>query len=72
MHNKIMTIDNQLENEKLQYAINREAEKMSALPSSKTNQYEQLTGREILQSNEKKKKKQNKLNLQRKTKLRRN
>ena len=54
MHNKIMTIDNQLENEKLQCAINREAEKMSALPSSKTNHYEELTGREILQSNEKK------------------
>ena len=59
-----MTIDDQIEDEKLQYDINREAAKISALSSGKINKYEYLTGEEILPSNQqKKKKKQSKLNL---------
>ena len=34
-----MTIDDQIKDEKLQYDINREAGKISALFSSKTNKY---------------------------------
>ena len=37
-------IDNHIEDEKLQYNINREAAKISALPSGKINKYEHLTG----------------------------
>ena len=48
-----MTIDNQIRGEKLQYDINREAAKISALSSSKFNKYEYLTGEEILPSNQK-------------------
>ena len=48
-----MTIDDQIEDEKLQYDINREAAKTSALSSGKTNKYEYLTGEEILPSNQK-------------------
>ena len=40
-----MTINDQIENEKLQYDINREAAKISALTSGKTNKYEYLTGK---------------------------
>ena len=39
-----MTIDDQIEDEKLQYDINREDAKISALSSSKINKYEYLTG----------------------------
>ena len=39
--------------EKLQYDINREAEKISALSSGKNDQNEFLTGEEILPSNRK-------------------
>ena len=46
-----MTIDDQIKNEKLQYDINREAAKISALSSSKFDKYEYLTGEEILPSN---------------------
>ena len=46
-----MTIDDQIKDEKLQYDINREAAKISALPSGKFNKYEYLTGEEILPSN---------------------
>ena len=46
-----MTIDDQIKDEKLQYDINREAAKISALPSGKFNRYEYLTGEEILPSN---------------------
>ena len=46
-----MTIDDQIKDEKLQYDINREAAKISPLPSSKFNKYEYLTGEEILPSN---------------------
>ena len=47
-----MTIDDQIRDEKLQYDINREAAKISALSSSKINKYEYLTGEEILPSNQ--------------------
>ena len=46
-----MTIDDQIKNEKLQYDINREAAKISVLPSDKINKYEYLTGEAILLSN---------------------
>ena len=48
-----MTIDDQIEDENLQYDINREAAKISALSSGKINKYEYLTGEEILPSNQK-------------------
>ena len=47
-----MTIDDQIRDEKLQYDINREAAKISALSSGKINKYESLTGEEILPSNQ--------------------
>ena len=47
-----MTIENQIKDEKLQYDINREAAKISALSSSKIDKYEYLTGEEILPSNQ--------------------
>ena len=47
-----MTIENQIKDEKLQYDINREAAKISALSSGKTDKYEYLTGEEILPSNQ--------------------
>ena len=46
-----MTIDDQIKYEKLQYNINREAAKISALSSGKFNKYEYLTGEGILPSN---------------------
>ena len=46
-----MTTDNQISGEKLQYDINREAAKVSALSSSKIHKYEYLTGKDILPSN---------------------
>ena len=48
-----MTIDDQIMDEKLQYDINREAAKISALSSGKINKYEYLTDEEILPSNQK-------------------
>ena len=48
-----MTIDDQIRDEKLQYDINREAAKISALSSNKYDKYEYLTGEEILSSNQK-------------------
>ena len=48
-----MTIDDQIRDEKLQYVINREAAKISALSSNKINKYEYLTGEEILPFNQK-------------------
>ena len=48
-----MAIDDQVRDEKLQYNINREAAKMSALSSNKFNKQEYLTGEEILPSNQK-------------------
>ena len=47
-----MTIEDQIEDEKLQYDINREASKISASSSSKLDKYEYLTGEEILPSNQ--------------------
>ena len=43
-----MTIEDQIKDEKLQYDINREAAKISALSSGKIDKYEYLTGEEIL------------------------
>ena len=43
---------NQIKDEKLQYDINREAAKISALSSGKIDKYEYLTGEEILSSNQ--------------------
>ena len=48
-----MTIDDQIRDGKLQYHINREDAKISALSSGKINKYEYLTGEEILPSNQK-------------------
>ena len=43
-----MTIDDKIRDEKLQYKINREAAKISALSSGRTDKYEYLTGEEII------------------------
>ena len=43
-----MTINDKIEDEKLQYDINREAAKTSALSSGKIDKYEYLTVEEIL------------------------
>ena len=48
-----MTIDDQIRDEKVEYVINREAAKISALSTKKFNKYEYLTGEEILASNKK-------------------
>ena len=48
---EIMTIDDQIKYEKLQYNVNREASKISALSSGGFNKYEYVTGEEILPSN---------------------
>ena len=50
---EIMTIDDQIRDEKLQYNINREAAKISTLSSGKIDKYEHLTGEELLPSNQK-------------------
>ena len=47
-----MTIEDQIKDEKLQYDINREAAKISALSSGKIDNYEYLTGEEILPLNQ--------------------
>ena len=49
-----MTINDQIRDEKLQYDINREAAKISALSSAKIHKYEYLTGEDILPSNQQK------------------
>ena len=48
----IVTIDNKIRDEKLQYGINREEAKISALSSRKIDKYEYHTGKEILPSNQ--------------------
>ena len=48
-----MIIDDQIRDEKLQYDINREATKISALSSNKIGKYKYITGEEILPSNQK-------------------
>ena len=47
-----MTIEDQIRDEKLQYDINREAAKISALSSGMIDKYEYLTGEEILPFNQ--------------------
>ena len=47
-----MTIKDQIRDEKLQYDIDREAPKISALSSGKIDTYEYLLGKEILPSNQ--------------------
>ena len=47
-----MTINDQIKDEKLQYVINREAAKISALSSGKLHEYEYPTGEDILTSNQ--------------------
>ena len=47
-----MTINYQIRAEKLQYDINREAAKISALLSGKIHKYEYITGEDILLSNQ--------------------
>ena len=47
-----MTIDDQIRDKKLQYDINREAAKISALTSGKIHKYENITGEDILPSNQ--------------------
>ena len=48
-----MTINDQIRDVKIQYDINTEAAKISALSSKKFNKCEYLTGEEILPSNQK-------------------
>ena len=52
IYNKIMTTEDKIKDEKLQYDINREEAKISALSSGKIDKYEYLTGEEILPSNQ--------------------
>ena len=47
-----MTIEDQIKDVKLQYDINREASKISALSTGKIDKYECLTGEKILPSNQ--------------------
>ena len=47
-----MTINGQIRDEKLQYEINRQAAKISALSSGNFHKYEYLTGKDILPSNQ--------------------
>ena len=49
---QIMAIHNKIRDENLQYDINREPAKISALSSGKIDKYEYLTGEEILPSNQ--------------------
>ena len=49
----MMTINDQIKDEKLQYNIHREAAKISALSSGKLHKYEYLTDEDILHSNQK-------------------
>ena len=48
----MVTINDQIRNEKLQYDINREATKISDLSSGKIHKYEYLIGEDILLSNQ--------------------
>ena len=48
----VMAIDKKIKDEKLHYNINRKAAKISALSPGKTDQWECLTGEEILPSNQ--------------------
>ena len=48
----MMTINDQIRDEKLQYDIDRKAAEISALSSGKTHKYEYLAGEYILPSNQ--------------------
>ena len=47
-----MAINDKIRDEKLQYDINREVAKISALSSRKIDKYEYLIGEELLTSNQ--------------------
>ena len=47
-----MTINDQVRDEKLQYDINKEAAKISALSSRKMHKYKYLNGEDLLPSNQ--------------------
>ena len=47
-----MTVNDQIRDEKLQYDINREAAKISALSFGKIQKHEYLTGEDILPSSQ--------------------
>ena len=47
-----MTLDDKFRDEKLQYDINREAAKISVLSPGRINEYEYLTGEEIVPFNQ--------------------
>ena len=51
---KIMTINDQIRDEKIQYNVNRETAIISALSSGKIHKYEYLIGEDILPSNQQK------------------
>ena len=56
IHNKIISIDDQIKDDnggKLQYHINRKASKRGPLISDNIDKYEYLTGRKVLPSNQK-------------------
>ena len=48
----MMTINDQIKDEKLQYDVNRETAKISVLSSGKLHEYKYLTGEDILPSNQ--------------------
>ena len=48
----IMTIDDEIRDEKLQYDVNREEQKILAVSYGNIDQYEFLTGEEILPSDQ--------------------
>ena len=48
-----MTTDDQIEDERVKYYVNRLAAKISVLSSGKIDKYEYLTGEKILPSNQK-------------------
>ena len=50
---RILTTDNKIKDEKLQYDINREAAKILAVSHENIDQYRYLSGEQILLSNEK-------------------
>ena len=52
MYNKIMTLNDEIRDEKLQYNINIKAAEISALSSGKIDKYEYLIGKKILPSNQ--------------------
>ena len=45
---KIKTIDNKIEQNKVQYSVNKQTAKTSALSSGNVSKYELLTGKDIL------------------------